>query len=108
MLLVAFCAPDTSLVHDLVIFHQQVTQIDTDLKAKASAYNTVKGSLQSLERKARYALLTKELTVHLLILRWSIVFDKSHIYSCFIFIFDLFREGCPSTEVVIKGPSNKN
>ena len=35
---------------------QQTTQIDTDLKSKASAYNSVKGSLQSLERKATYVL----------------------------------------------------
>ena len=31
---------------------QQVTQIDNDLKAKASAYNNLKGNLQSLERRA--------------------------------------------------------
>ena len=31
---------------------QQVTQIDNDLKAKANAYNNLKGNLQSLERRA--------------------------------------------------------
>lgn len=30
---------------------QQVTQIDNDLKARASAYNNLKGNLQNLERK---------------------------------------------------------
>jgi hypothetical protein len=30
---------------------RQVTQIETDLKTKASAYNNLKGSLQAMERK---------------------------------------------------------
>lgn len=30
---------------------QQVSQIDNDLKARASAYNNLKGNLQNLERK---------------------------------------------------------
>lgn len=30
---------------------QQVTQIDNDLKTRASAYNNLKGNLQNLERK---------------------------------------------------------
>lgn len=30
---------------------QQITQIDNDLKARASAYNNLKGNLQNLERK---------------------------------------------------------
>ncbi|KAK2170818.1 hypothetical protein NP493_1137g00063 [Ridgeia piscesae] len=41
------------------IITKQVTQIDTDLKAKASAYNNLKGSLQTLERKATGSLLTR-------------------------------------------------
>eukprot|EP00794_Sanderia_malayensis_P017014 gene17014-18728_t len=43
------------------IISKQVTQIDTDLKTKASAYNTVKGTLQSLERKATGSLMTRNL-----------------------------------------------
>jgi len=33
---------------------QQVTQIDADLKVKSQAYNSLKGNLQNLERKATY------------------------------------------------------
>jgi len=36
---------------------QQVTQIDADLKVKSQAYNSLKGNLQNLERKATYVLL---------------------------------------------------
>ncbi|XP_065072094.1 V-type proton ATPase subunit C 1-B-like [Rhopilema esculentum] len=43
------------------IISKQVTQIDADLKTKANAYNTVKGSLQSLERKATGSLMTRNL-----------------------------------------------
>ncbi|ELT96241.1 hypothetical protein CAPTEDRAFT_179819 [Capitella teleta] len=43
------------------IISKQVTQIDTDLKAKAAAYNNLKGSLQSLERKSTGSLLTRNL-----------------------------------------------
>ena len=51
--------------NNLILFHpfeslnvafQQVTQIDADLKTKASAYNNLKGSLQTLERKATYVV----------------------------------------------------
>lgn len=31
---------------------QQITQIEHDLKSKASAYNAIRGTLASLERKA--------------------------------------------------------
>ncbi|TRY84338.1 hypothetical protein DNTS_025443 [Danionella cerebrum] len=37
------------------------TQIDNDLKARASAYNSLKGNLQSLERKNVGSLLTRSL-----------------------------------------------
>lgn len=39
------------LIFVFVLFHQQATQIDNDLKARASAYNNLKGNLQNLERK---------------------------------------------------------
>lgn len=35
----------------LLFVFQQATQIDNDLKARASAYNNLKGNLQNLERK---------------------------------------------------------
>lgn len=34
-----------------LLFFQQMTQIDTDLKSKAQAYNNLKGNLQAMERK---------------------------------------------------------
>jgi V-ATPase subunit C len=40
-------------LHWIVVFClKQVTQIDTDLKSKSQAYNTVRGNLQNIERKA--------------------------------------------------------
>ena len=41
----------TDLCHFVL---QQVTQIDADLKIKSQAYNSLKGNLQNLERKATY------------------------------------------------------
>ncbi|KAJ1149850.1 hypothetical protein NDU88_002650 [Pleurodeles waltl] len=41
---------------------KQMSQIDTDLKSRASAYNNIKGNLQSLERKTVGSLLTRTLT----------------------------------------------
>ncbi len=43
------------------IISKQVSQMDSDLKTKSSAYNNLKGSLQSLERKATGSLLTRNL-----------------------------------------------
>ncbi|KAK9957464.1 hypothetical protein ABG768_011708 [Culter alburnus] len=43
------------------IMSKQVSQIDNDLKARASAYNSLKGNLQSLERKNVGNLLTRSL-----------------------------------------------
>uniref|UniRef100_A0A8C2DPR6 V-type proton ATPase subunit C n=1 Tax=Cyprinus carpio TaxID=7962 RepID=A0A8C2DPR6_CYPCA len=43
------------------IMSNQVSQIDSDLKARASAYNSLKGNLQSLERKNVGSLLTRSL-----------------------------------------------
>jgi len=43
------------------IISKQITQIDADLKSKATAYNNLKNNLASLERKAAGSLLTKDL-----------------------------------------------
>ncbi|NXJ98081.1 VATC2 ATPase, partial [Corythaixoides concolor] len=40
---------------------KQVTQIETDLKARSAAYNNIKGNLQSLEKKTVGNLLTRTL-----------------------------------------------
>lgn len=43
------------------IISKQVTQIDADLKVKSQAYNSLKGNLQNLERKATGSLMTRSL-----------------------------------------------
>ncbi|KAM8870748.1 V-type proton ATPase subunit C 1-A-like [Spinachia spinachia] len=43
------------------IISKQVSQIDNDLKARASSYNNLKGNLQNLERKNAGSLLTRSL-----------------------------------------------
>uniref|UniRef100_A0A8C6TMI3 V-type proton ATPase subunit C n=1 Tax=Neogobius melanostomus TaxID=47308 RepID=A0A8C6TMI3_9GOBI len=43
------------------IISKVTTQIDNDLKARASAYNNLKGNLQNLERKNAGSLLTRSL-----------------------------------------------
>lgn len=40
---------------------KQLTQIDADLKTRSSSYNSLKGSLQTLEKKATGSLLTRSL-----------------------------------------------
>ncbi|XP_065654017.1 V-type proton ATPase subunit C isoform X2 [Hydra vulgaris] len=44
------------------IISKQITQIDSDLKTKASAYNAIKASLQNLERKSTGSLLVRNLS----------------------------------------------
>lgn len=44
------------------IIGKQVTQIDNDLKTKATAYNNLKNTLASIDRKAAGSLVTKDLS----------------------------------------------
>ncbi|MGH0134835.1 UNVERIFIED_CONTAM: hypothetical protein FKN15_011621 [Acipenser sinensis] len=44
------------------VMSKQISQIDTDLKARSVAYSNIKANLQSLERKAMGNLLTRTLT----------------------------------------------
>jgi V-type H+-transporting ATPase subunit C len=46
-------------LHDII--NKQVGQIDTDLKTKHSAYTSIKGTLQSIERKQTGSLLMRNL-----------------------------------------------
>lgn len=46
-------------LHDII--NKQVGQIDADLKAKHSAYTSIKGTLQSIERKQTGSLLIRNL-----------------------------------------------
>lgn len=45
------------------IISKQVGQIDADLKTKSSAYNSLKGNLQNLEKKQTFVLKFIELRV---------------------------------------------
>uniref|UniRef100_A0A915BRL6 V-type proton ATPase subunit C n=1 Tax=Parascaris univalens TaxID=6257 RepID=A0A915BRL6_PARUN len=44
------------------IIGKQITQIDNDLKTKATTYNNLKNSLASIDRKATGSLITKDLS----------------------------------------------
>lgn len=44
------------------IISKQVGQIDADLKAKSSVYNTLKSSLQNMEKKQTGSLLSRNLS----------------------------------------------
>ncbi|XP_054169356.1 V-type proton ATPase subunit C-like [Oppia nitens] len=44
------------------IISKQIGQIDTDMKAKTSSYNNLRGNLQSLERKQTGSLLVRNLS----------------------------------------------
>uniref|UniRef100_F1L3T5 V-type proton ATPase subunit C n=1 Tax=Ascaris suum TaxID=6253 RepID=F1L3T5_ASCSU len=44
------------------IIGKQITQIDNDLKTKATTYNNLKNSLASIDRKATGSLVTKDLS----------------------------------------------
>ena len=44
------------------ILGKQITQIDNDLKSKSMAYNNLKNSLASIDRKAAGSLMTKDLS----------------------------------------------
>ncbi|KAI0227378.1 V-type proton ATPase subunit C [Lamellibrachia satsuma] len=66
------------------IITKQVTQIDTDLKAKASAYNSLKGSLQTLERKATGSLLTR--SVADLVKKEDFVVDSEYLTTLLVVV----------------------
>uniref|UniRef100_A0A183V5V2 V-type proton ATPase subunit C n=1 Tax=Toxocara canis TaxID=6265 RepID=A0A183V5V2_TOXCA len=49
-------------VYNFQIRFKQITQIDNDLKTKATTYNNLKNSLASIDRKATGSLITKDLS----------------------------------------------
>ncbi|PKU38863.1 v-type proton atpase subunit c 1 [Limosa lapponica baueri] len=79
-----------------------VNQIDNDLKARASAYNNLKGNLQNLERKNAGSLLTRSLAdivkkedfvldseylVTLLVIVPNVLFEDQDSYLCNVTLF---------------------
>lgn len=63
---------------------KQVSQIEADLKNKASAYNNLKGNLQSLERKATGSLLTRNLVD--LVKKEDFVLDSEYLVTLLVII----------------------
>ena len=51
-ILILYASQFVNAFLSLILSRQQVTQIEHDLKTKSSAYNTIRGTLASLERKA--------------------------------------------------------
>lgn len=66
------------------IMSKQVTQIDNDLKARASAYNSLKGSLQSLERKNVGSLLTRSLAD--IVKKEDFVLDSEYLVTLLVIV----------------------
>lgn len=66
------------------IIAKQMTQIDTDLKSKASAYNHLKGNLQSLERKSTGSLLTRNLAE--MVKKEDFVLDSEYLTTILVVV----------------------
>lgn len=66
------------------IISKQATQIDTDLKARASAYNNLKGNLQNLERKNAGSLLTRSLAD--IVKKEDFVLDSEYLITMLVVV----------------------
>uniref|UniRef100_A0AAR2L113 V-type proton ATPase subunit C n=1 Tax=Pygocentrus nattereri TaxID=42514 RepID=A0AAR2L113_PYGNA len=66
------------------IVSKQVTQIDNDLKARASAYNSIKGNLQNLERKNAGSLLTRSLAD--IVKKEDFVLDSEYLITMLVVV----------------------
>uniref|UniRef100_A0A669F6V8 V-type proton ATPase subunit C n=1 Tax=Oreochromis niloticus TaxID=8128 RepID=A0A669F6V8_ORENI len=66
------------------IISKQVTQIDNDLKARASAYNNLKGNLQNLERKNAGSLMTRSLAD--IVKKEDFVLDSEYLITMLVVV----------------------
>ncbi|XP_060756289.1 V-type proton ATPase subunit C 1-A [Neoarius graeffei] len=66
------------------IISKQITQIDNDLKARASAYNNLKGNLQNLERKNAGSLLTRSLAD--IVKKEDFVLDSEYLITLLVVV----------------------
>uniref|UniRef100_A0A9R1SQR1 V-type proton ATPase subunit C n=2 Tax=Cyprinus carpio TaxID=7962 RepID=A0A9R1SQR1_CYPCA len=66
------------------IVSKQVSQIDNDLKARASAYNNLKGNLQNLERKNAGSLLTRSLAD--IVKKEDFVLDSEYLITMLVVV----------------------
>ncbi|NXC83176.1 VATC1 ATPase, partial [Cercotrichas coryphoeus] len=78
-----FCSSSLDTVPFLLIF-QGVNQIDNDLKARASAYNNLKGNLQNLERKNAGSLLTRSLAD--IVKKEDFVLDSEYLVTLLVIV----------------------
>uniref|UniRef100_H2T8X0 V-type proton ATPase subunit C n=1 Tax=Takifugu rubripes TaxID=31033 RepID=H2T8X0_TAKRU len=66
------------------IISKQASQIDCDLKARASAYNNLKGNLQNLERKNAGSLLTRSLAD--IVKKEDFVLDSEYLITMLVVV----------------------
>ncbi|KAL3289166.1 hypothetical protein HHI36_003602 [Cryptolaemus montrouzieri] len=66
------------------IISKQVGQIDADLKTKSSAYNNLKGSLQTLEKKQTGSLLTRNLAD--LVKKEHFILDSEYLQTLLVIV----------------------
>ncbi|NXO66812.1 VATC1 ATPase, partial [Phainopepla nitens] len=78
-----FCCSSLDTVPFLFIF-KGVNQIDNDLKARASAYNNLKGNLQNLERKNAGSLLTRSLAD--IVKKEDFVLDSEYLVTLLVIV----------------------
>ncbi|NWY26382.1 VATC1 ATPase, partial [Pheucticus melanocephalus] len=78
-----FCSSSLDTVPFLFIF-KGVNQIDNDLKARASAYNNLKGNLQNLERKNAGSLLTRSLAD--IVKKEDFVLDSEYLVTLLVIV----------------------
>ncbi|NWY63830.1 VATC1 ATPase, partial [Erithacus rubecula] len=78
-----FYSSSLDTVPFLFIF-QGVNQIDNDLKARASAYNNLKGNLQNLERKNAGSLLTRSLAD--IVKKEDFVLDSEYLVTLLVIV----------------------
>ncbi|NXB07786.1 VATC1 ATPase, partial [Cnemophilus loriae] len=78
-----FCSSSLDIVPFLFIF-KGVNQIDNDLKARASAYNNLKGNLQNLERKNAGSLLTRSLAD--IVKKEDFVLDSEYLVTLLVIV----------------------
>ncbi|KAG9510103.1 hypothetical protein GZH46_01362 [Fragariocoptes setiger] len=69
-------------LHDII--SKQVGQIDADLKAKSTAYNSLRGNLQTLERKQTGSLLARNLAD--LVKKEHFVLDSEYLTTLLVVV----------------------
>jgi V-type H+-transporting ATPase subunit C len=82
--------PKQTLQNITEIIAKQVTQIDTDLKAKSQAYNALKGSIQNIERKAVGSLMTRALGE--IVKKEDFVLDSEYLVTLIVVVPAISRK----------------